>query len=192
MTTSNGFKRKNIRLPAARYRGRRLYFVTLCFNNRQRLGANPRVAHWIIRSLRKHSTVCEFFIHAYCVMTDHLHVLAAGAADESNLLKFVESFKQETAVLFSRRTHRRLWQFKYYDHILRGEDPADGVAQYIWFNPVRQGLCRQPAEYAFLGSFTEIGAKMLQNAVAPDWLPPWKDKDAALKPAALRLNLKAR
>jgi REP element-mobilizing transposase RayT len=192
MTMSNGFKRKNIRLPTSRYRGRGLYFVTLCFMDRQPFGANPRVARWIIRCLRKHSSVCEFFIHAYCVMPDHMHVLAAGATDESNLLKLVESFKQETAVLFARRTHRRLWQFKYYDHILRGEDPVDSVAQYIWFNPVRQGLCRQPAEYKFLGSCTEVGAKMLKNAVAPDWVPPWKAKAAALKAAALRLNLKAR
>ena len=31
-------------------------------------------------------------------MPDHLHVLAAGAAETSNLVKFVEAFKQETAV----------------------------------------------------------------------------------------------
>jgi len=30
-----------------------------------------------------------------------MHLLAAGASDESNLVKFVESFKQETAVEFA-------------------------------------------------------------------------------------------
>jgi REP-associated tyrosine transposase len=107
-------------------------------------------------------------------MPDHVHVLAGAASDDSYLIKFVESFKQETSIAFARRTHRRLWQFKYYDHVLRSADSADRVAFYIWFNPVRQGLCREPSEYPFLGSFTRIGADMLRNAVAPDWFPPWK------------------
>jgi REP element-mobilizing transposase RayT len=98
------FQHKNIRLPAERYLGRNLYFVTLCFANRRRFGASPRVATWLIARLRKHAAICQFLIHAYCVMPDHLHALAAGAADGSNLTKLVESFKQETAVEFARRT----------------------------------------------------------------------------------------
>lgn len=107
-------------------------------------------------------------------MPDHLHILAAGAADESNLVKFAEAFKQDTGAEFARRTGRRLWQFKYYDRILRGRDAADRVAWYIWMNPVRKGLCTKPADYPFLGSFTEIGARMLKGSVAAGWTPPWK------------------
>jgi putative transposase len=177
------FHRKNIRLPAENYRGRRLYFVTLCFHNRHPLGTNPRIARWIIASLQKHAAACEFFIHAYCVMPDHMHVLAAAASDRSNLVKFVESFKQETAIGFGRRVHRPLWQFKYYDRILRGADSADRVAWYIWLNPVRKGLCRKPTDYPFLGSFTELGARLLKVSTAAEWTPPWKS--AALKTAAL-------
>jgi putative transposase len=193
MATSTDFRRKNLRLDTDRYRGRNLYFVTLCFHDRRPLGASPRLTSWLIASLRKHAAVCAFFIHAYCVMPDHMHVLAAGASEESNLVKFVESFKQETAVEFVRRTHRRLWQFKYYDRILRASDAVDCVAWYIWMNPVRKGLCRVAADYPFLGSLTEVGTKLLTsaNAVTP-WLPPWsrakseecraKDRGATYKP----------
>ena len=182
MSSTSALNRKNIRLPSGDYRGRRIYFVTLCFHNRRRFGANPRVARWLIQELRKHAAACEFFVHAYCIMPDHVHLLAAGAAETSHLMKFIESFKQETAVAFSRRTHRPLWQFKYYDHILRGRDSADGVAWYIWQNPVRKGLCRAATDYPFSGSFTDIGSTMLKRSVQP-WTPPWKD--AALKTAAL-------
>jgi len=176
MTTASQFERKNIRLPAARYRGRAVYFVTLCFAERRRFGANPRFASWIVARLREHAMACGFFVHAYCVMPDHMHALAAAARDESNLIKFVESFKQDTAVAFARRTHRRLWQFKYYDRILRASDAADRVAWYIWMNPVRQGMCRTPAEYPFLGSFTEMGTRLLRGFAVPEWCPPWKDR----------------
>jgi len=173
MATS-AFKRKNIRLPTSRYLGRGLYFLTLCFASRRPFGVNPRLVAWIIARLRERAETCEFLVHAHCVMPDHIHLLAAAANDESNLVKFVESFKQETGVEFARRTHRRLWQSKYYDRILRACDSADSVAWYIWLNPVRQGLCHRPMEYPFLGSFTELGTKLLKNAAAPDWVPPWK------------------
>jgi len=174
MATTPAFQRKNIRLPADNYRGRRLYFVTLCFHNRRRLGTNPRVARWIIGRLRTHAAACAFFVHAYCVMPDHMHVLAAGAEETSNLVKFIEAFKQDTGVEFARRTRGRLWQIKYYDHILRAADRADRVAWYIWLNPVRQGICRAPADYAFVGSFTELGARLLKGSAADEWAPPWK------------------
>jgi REP element-mobilizing transposase RayT len=153
------FERKNIRLSPENYRGRRLYFLTLCFASRRRFGANPRIASWLIAHLEKHSAASGFFVHAYCVMPDHMHALVCAVSDESNLMSFVESFKQETAFEFARRAHRSLWQFKYYDHILRGSDSPDRVAWYIWLNPVRASLCRGPKEYPFLGSFTRVGAK---------------------------------
>jgi REP-associated tyrosine transposase len=170
------FERKNIRLPAESYCGQRLFFVTLCFHNRRRFGANPLVARWIIQRLRKHAAACEFLVHAYCVMPDHVHVLVAGSADSSNLAKFVEAFKQDTAVEFERRTGHRLWQGKYYDRILRAAESAERVAWYIWMNPVRNGICRAPADYPFLGSFTEVGAHMLKGAAAGEWVPPWKGR----------------
>ena len=170
------FFRKNIRLPVTDYLGRREYFFTLCFLSRRCFGQNARIAQWLIARLRQHANKWNFFVHAYCIMPDHLHILAAGAQDGSNAMAFIESFKQDTAHEFSRRTHRRLWQFKYYDHILRNRDSTDGVAWYIWMNPVRKGICRMPAEYPFLGSFTEIGSKLLQSFTPVDWTPAWKPK----------------
>jgi len=174
MATTGSFERKNIRLPAERYLGQQMYFVTFCFHDRRRFGATVRLARWLVKRLQKHAVACGFFVHAYCVMPDHAHVLAEGATETSSLLKFVESFKQETAVEFARTTGRRLWQFKYYDRVLRSSDAVDRVAWYIWRNPVRKGLCKAPADYPFAGSFTELGTRLLEGAAATEWMPPWK------------------
>ena len=107
-------------------------------------------------------------------MPDHMHILAAAAADSSNLVKFVKAFKQDTAIAFDGRARGRLWQLKYYDHILRASESPDRVAWYIWLNPVRKRLCHTPADYPFLGSFTRIGARLLQSSASPLWIPPWK------------------
>jgi REP element-mobilizing transposase RayT len=168
------FRRKNIRLPAENYLGRRMYFLTLCFEDRKPFGKNPRVASWLIEHLRAHAAGCRFFVHAYCVMPDHMHAFVCAASDASSLMSFVEEYKQQTGFVFAQRTRRKLWQFKYYDRILRNSDSAEAVAWYVWLNPVRKGLCNTPFEYPFVGAFTEIGAKILQGSQAPAWKPPWK------------------
>ena len=177
------FRHKNIRLPASDYRGRREYFFTLCFENRRHFGGNARIAQWLISRLRQDAIKWNFFVHAYCVMPDHVHVLAAGAQDGSNAMAFIESFKQDTAHEFSQRTHRRLWQFKYYDHILRNRDSADRVCWYIWMNPVRREICADPRDYAFAGSFTEIGMKLLRSFTPLEWSPPWRKRPSAVNVA---------
>ena len=172
---SRPFTRKNIRLRPSRYLGRQIYFITLCFDVRHRYGANSRIADWLISSLREHAARCEFLVYAYCVMPDHVHILACAAKEGCNMMAFIESFKQETGFAFEKRTHSRLWQFKYYDHILRGRDSVDRVCWYIWLNPVRKGICGDPRDYAFAGSFTEIGVKLLQSFTPLEWSPPWKN-----------------
>ena len=170
---------KNIRLQPAHYRGRRLYFVTLCFDGRRRFGGNARIAKWLAQKLAEYAAKSAFGIHAYCVMPDHLHILAFGAKDTSDLLAFAGSFKQATAVEFERRTGRGLWQKKYYDHILRSGDSMDRVAWYIWMNPVRKQLCAAPLTYPFAGSFTEIGKKLLATYRPLQWIPPWRKTENA-------------
>jgi putative transposase len=163
-------------LEAENYVGQRMYFLTLCFEGKKTFGQNPRIASWLVERLARHAADCGFFVHAYCVMPDHVHVLACASSDRSDLRAFVEGYKQETGFAFARRTTRHLWQFKYYDHILRNADSPEAVAWYIWLNPVRKGLCKRPAEYPFLGSFTEVGMRMLRGSMAAEWNPPWKRK----------------
>jgi hypothetical protein len=161
VVTGLTLNRKKIRLPAARYRGRGLYFVTLCFAGRRRFAANPHIASWIVARLKGHAKACAFFIImriVFCRSRTHTRGWRDGRKQLDQIRGIVQT---RHAVAFSRRTHRRFWQFKYYDHILRASDSADGVAW--WLNPVRKGLCRAPLEYRFLGSFTEIGAKLLRN-----------------------------
>ena len=168
------FRRKDIRLGAEAYQGRHLYFLTLCFHRRRKFGSSARVSRWLIRELRQRSTETGFAVHAYCVMPDHVHVLALGTGDGSDLRAFVGQFKQETGFAFRSRVGRELWQFKYYDHIVRSEESASRVAAYIWMNPVRKKLCVKPQDYAFSGSLTDFGSKMFRSVGASDWIPPWK------------------
>ncbi len=132
------------------------------------------MATWIIANLRKHSDAQGFLIHSYCLMPDHLHFLAEGAHKDAELLDFVGAFKKQTGFQFEAREKTPLWQYKFYDHILRHGSNPQAVCWYIWLNPVRAGICPAPTEYPYSGSFTEWGASLLKSAAATEWTPPWK------------------
>jgi putative transposase len=170
------FRRKNIRLPAARYRGRQWYFVTACCTERTPFFADAALATSLIETLRGVALERNFAVHAYCVMPDHVHLLICGMREESDLLLFVRELKHRTGQAAWRSGRPHLWQKKFYDHILRRSEAVSSVASYIWMNPVRRGLCARPDEYPLSGSFTLDWERVRQRAAHLDrpWVPPWK------------------
>jgi len=166
-------ERKKIRLPESEYRGQKSYFVTTCCEDRRKVFAEAGRAEWIIERSLNHAKVHQFAIHAYCVMPDHFHFLAEGRSDSSDLIRFVSQFKQQTAHEFG-SVRGRLWQRYFYDHILRGRDGLDAVAWYIWMNPVRKGLCKEPEDYPFSGSMTVEWKR--KKRPEGSWTPPWNDR----------------
>ena len=165
--------RKKIRLSASRYVGKQIYFLTLCTHQRRAAFADLSVGHWVLSRLLGACTKHGFAVHAYCAMPDHLHILAEALAADGGLGRFVSSFKQETGFAYQKRFRRRLWQPRYYDHILRKPEESERVAWYIWLNPVGKGICISPQEYPLSGSFTFLDWRD-RCAPTETWLPPWK------------------
>ena len=168
------FYKTNVRLPRHNYLGKRIYFVTLCAERRAPIFSDQQFSLWLLKQLFMTAANHNFLLHAYCVMPDHVHILAEGRSDSSDLIRFVESFKQHTAYEFRKTSGSRLWQMRFYDHILRASDKLESVAQYIWANPVRRGLSDIAASYSLSGSQT-IDWKE-RTAASPLWQPPWKVK----------------
>jgi hypothetical protein len=103
-------------------------------------------------------------------MPDHVHLLTEGLTLSTDLLVFLRTLKQKTGFEHKQRTGQRLWQKKSYDHALRSRDHPEGVACYIWMNPVRANLCNHVNDYVWSGSLTH---GMPQAAPHEEWSPPW-------------------
>jgi REP element-mobilizing transposase RayT len=104
-------------------------------------------------------------------MPDHIHILAEGTSLTADALEFVRYFKQRTGLQFKQQTHKSLWEFSSYDHILPAQDEVVEVARYIWWNPVRKKLCKFPRDYPFSGSQTLNW--MQQSSMEPNWAAPY-------------------
>jgi REP element-mobilizing transposase RayT len=75
---------------------RRICFVTQCCAGRRREFRDEEKGQLVLKALMSCSARDKFTLHAYCVMPDHLHVVAEGAATGCDLSKSVHSFKQRT------------------------------------------------------------------------------------------------
>ncbi len=171
------FHRKNTRLTSESYYGRQTYFVTICCDRRTTYLASANQAQRVLALLLESAASHSFSLHAYCAMPDHIHILAEGIHDQSDLREFIRLFKQRTAYEFQKSHGRRLWEVSYYDHILRSSDSIEDVAAYIWWNPVRKNLCIHPFEFQFSGSQTIDWMK--RSLFGTAWCAPWKRKAPA-------------
>jgi putative transposase len=165
-------KRKRIRLPRGYYKGRQWFFVTICCEGRRPLFADDHKAVWVAEQVLLAATEQGYFVHAWCVMPDHLHLLIEGTCDSSDLLAFLMLFKKRTSFEAWRQFRLRIWQRSFYDHRLRDDDSVNRVAWYIWMNPVRKGLCAEPKEYPHSGARDMNWMNSLSPE--PSWEPPWK------------------
>jgi len=94
---------------------------------------------------------CE--VDAYCIMPDHVHLVATPFTDRASSLTFVDRFKGLTSFRLGRAGsgNSKVWQPRYHDHLIGPDDVLERIIEYILDNPVRQSLCLQPEDYPWSG-----------------------------------------
>jgi putative transposase len=129
------------------------YFVTI----RAKAGTAPfgdeRLAQATVESLQWMREHHRLVIYAYCLMPDHLHLPIRLPDGSRPFAEVIGAFKRFT----TRRSWPlgvvgALWQPRYHDHIVRDNEDAPGVANYILHNPVRKGLVVDPGDYRWSGT----------------------------------------
>ena len=99
------------RLKNFGYEGYHRYFVTICTHERNHIFKNDAIVRQLIRVLKDMSNNLGFKVWAYCFMPDHLHLLVEGESPDSDLKKFISSYKQYTG-------------YYYRDYVAQGFSPA--------------------------------------------------------------------
>lgn len=87
-------------------------------------------------------------VHAYCLMTNHVHLLLTPQRD-SSLGGMMKALGQRY-VQYVNRTYRRsgtLWEGRFRSCLLQEEAYVLACYRYIELNPVRAGIVEHPAEY---------------------------------------------
>lgn len=87
-------------------------------------------------------------LHAYVLMTNHVHLLLTPARDDSAAL--LMKHLGQRYVQYVNRTYRRsgtLWEGRFRSCLTQGEDYVLACYRYIELNPVRAGMVMRAQDY---------------------------------------------
>jgi len=134
------------------------YHVTLRGNHRQDIFETP-ADRALMESLVAHaSRELRARVHAYCWMTNHIHLLVeVGNAPLGALL-------QRIAGPYARQMHKRvettghLFERRHFARLVDSERYLLQVIRYTHFNPVRAGLAPRPDDYPWTSHHAYLGS----------------------------------
>jgi putative transposase len=126
-------------------------------NNRTAVFVDRADRELYLCALRDTSRRAGCAIHAYVLMTNHVHLLATPAETRSPAL-MMQALGRRYVRYFNDRHGRTgtLWEGRYRSRLIDSERYLLACSRYIELNPVRAGLAAVPAAYRW-SSFRSNG-----------------------------------
>ncbi|ALS99755.1 transposase [Lacimicrobium alkaliphilum] len=117
-------------------------------NNRQQCFADQQDYRAYIGWLKDYSQEHDVQIHAWVLMTNHVHLLCTPA-DELAVAKMMQCLGRKYVRYFNHRHQRTgtLWEGRYKSCLVQTEIYLLNLYRYIELNPVRAMIVDTPAEY---------------------------------------------
>jgi putative transposase len=140
-------------------------------NNRQNVFFDDQDKEYYLELLKKYSKECSSCIKAYCLMTNHIHILMVPRQDNS-LAKTMQKVSLRYTQYINKKFKRtgRLWECRFHSAIVDTEPYLWTVCRYIERNPVRAKMVEKPGDYVWSSARFQISNRK------SDFLEPvWKD-----------------
>jgi putative transposase len=89
-------------------------------------------------------------VHAYVLMTNHVHILSTGRADGA-ISRLMKRIGENYVPIFNRKHERTgtLWEGRFHCSVVDTESYLLSCYRYIELNPVRSGMVVAPGDYAW-------------------------------------------
>ena len=125
-------------------------FFSMCTGRRRPFLTVPPNAELVVQAVDPNARINKSFVIAYCIMPDHLHLLACVTEEGGDVLSFVEGLKKTTGHSLRRSgVSPPIWQRSLWDRHARKRHDLSRQIAYVLANPVRWGLCEQPEEWPY-------------------------------------------
>jgi putative transposase len=108
--------------------------------------AMQSIAQIVVDSLQ-HCGQTDYWLHAWVVMPNHVHMLATPRTEVSGFMRRLKGYTARQANRLLARTGQTFWQEESYDHLVRTAEEFRNIEGYILNNPVKAGLARTPEDY---------------------------------------------
>lgn len=166
-----------------------IYHIMLRGINRQDIFGDEEDIERLLETIKKYKEVSQYQIYAYCVMSNHIHMLIKETEDSiSNIIKRISS----SYVFWYNKKYERcghLFQERFKSEAVENDEYFLTVVRYIHQNPIKAGVVKGISDYKW-SSYNEYmdravvvdagitirqlsngGTKLCQNAICAGKAP---------------------
>jgi len=133
----------------------RTFFVTSVTSQRLPIFCVQARAGLLIDVLFGYRDQGRYLLHEFVVMPDHVHLLLTPAP-EISLERAVQFIKGGYSYRLRKVEKVQVWQESFANHRIRDFEDYQRHCEYVRMNPVRAGLVRDAASYAFSSANAEF------------------------------------
>jgi len=127
------------------------YFFTVVSYRRQPILCDEPIRSALRHAIAEVRTRHPFVVEAWVLLPDHLHCLwrlPEGDGDFSSRWRLIKRHVSAgIPAAVNKRGEKTVWQRRYWEHLIRGEEDWRRHMDYIHYNPVRHGYVTAPAEW---------------------------------------------
>jgi putative transposase len=147
------------------------HHITQRGNNRTDVFFDDADKQFYLSTLRIYSQKWELDVWAYCLMTNHVHILAVPLKEES-LSRSIGRTNLIYTQYVNRKYNRsgRLWQNRFFSTIVESEPYLWAVARCIECNSVRTGIVKNPEQYHWSSCKAHVTGIGDGLVTGKDWL----------------------
>ncbi len=131
------------------------YFFTLTLHDRGKTLLTDYFLN-LYRAWRRVDRRWSFELCGAVVLPDHLHVLITLPDGDDNYPKRIRRIKDlftrslpEIEKGVGRKGERKVWQPRYWEHLIRDDAEFEAYMDYIYYNPVKHGFVTEFAEWPY-------------------------------------------
>lgn len=126
-------------------------------NNREKIFFDKEDKERYLFLLRRYADKWESLILAYCLMDNHVHLLAKPKKSES-LFKMMQAVSLSYTKYINKKYRRtgRLWESRYFSCIIDRESYLWTVIRYIEQNPKRASIISREQDYLYSSARAHI------------------------------------
>jgi len=139
-------------------------------HNRQVVFAEPRDYEYYLGTLVTWKTSYNIKVYAYCLMTNHVHLVLRTPDDTAVLGQLMKRLAGRQTRYINRQAGRRgtLWESRYKSSPIQTDAYLLACCRYVELNPVRACMVAVPEEYRWSSYLVKIGGAIC----------PWLDQDS--------------
>lgn len=134
------------------------FHVIVRGNNRQAIFVDEDDRRSFKSILRDACAAHGLTVHAFVLMTNHVHLLATPSSPES-LARVMQAVGRQYVRRFNNRHGRTgtLWEGRYRASMIQGDRHLLACQRYVEMNPVRAGMVASPEQYGWSSHRHHLG-----------------------------------